>query len=143
MWLSRRWQFSVDLIAAACDTTDGAEIVQACEAAPESVVLARGEGGEHVELEFNAAHASILLATDDALLRPNFTDRSAAEQSISEFFCGGCNLRVGNMAGFLARSMGRTEGIRLCGALLSSGELPHVLPGGGEAVEWRDYPRPA
>lgn len=144
MKLSRRWQFSVDLLDAAYDTADWTEVVRVCQGAPEGVVVARGEDGEQVEFEFNATHASILLATDDALLRPYFPGRSDAEQDISEFFCGECNLRVGNMARFLARSMGRAEAFRLCSILLNGGELPCELPeAGGEPVEWRNYPRPA
>jgi len=110
------------------------------------VVIADGEGGERIELGFNATHASIIFADDEGVLRPYFPGRDAASQDIDEFFCDGCGLRVGNLDGSLARCMGRGEGFRLCGELLRSGALPATMPAEGPgsvlAVEWRDYPLP-
>jgi hypothetical protein len=128
------------------DADTWAEVLRLCDGADSGVVVANGEGGERIELEFNATHASIIFADDERVLRPYFPCRDAASQDIDEFFCDGCGLRVGNLDGFLAHCMDRGEGFRLCGELFQSGTLPETMPadrpGSALVVEWKDYPLP-
>jgi hypothetical protein len=146
---SRRWRFDVEVWDEDkfYHPDDWAEVLRVCDQAGSGVVVAHGEAGEHVEMEFNASNASIIYADDDRVLRPYLPGRDAASQDIDEFFCNSCGLRVGDLDKFLARCMGRSEGFRLCGALITSGSLPDAVPDDGagqapSAVEWRDYPVP-
>ena len=75
--ISRRWRFDVDLLDQGFDVEDWAEVARLCDKAASGVVVANGEGGERIELEFNALHASIIFADNESVLRPYFPGRDA------------------------------------------------------------------
>jgi len=108
--LSHWWRFDVDLRDRGFDAEDWEEVLSLCKEAVSGTVVANGERGERIELEFNATHASIIFADDERVLRPYFPGRDAASQAIDEFFCGGCGLRVSNLDGFLERVMNCSTG---------------------------------
>jgi hypothetical protein len=151
-----RWRFGLDTEEVSLHDLSWQEAVDLARATSAGDLTAQSDG-EFAKLEFNATHAAVLyMGRDGVILRPYFPNRSAADQNLSRFFCGGCGIRVGSQDEYLARFFDREHGFRLFAAVVGSPSLPTempdislgqlVLPGFADVVaaasvlEWRPLP---
>jgi hypothetical protein len=138
-----RWRFNFDNEDVSLrDLTypDAVKVFRGAEAGE----LSGQAAGECVSLEFNRDHAAVLVIDQDGVIsRPYFPSRSAEAQDLRPFFCGGCDIRVGDRAEYLSRFLSREDGFRLFVAVLSGLGLPSELPDtqtGQKAFPSFDFP---
>jgi hypothetical protein len=156
-----RWRFSFDDEEVSLRNLSWSEAVRVFRDTEAGNLTGQADG-ECISLEFNATHAAVLyMGRDGVILRPYFPHRPPAAQDLGPFFCGGCGIRVGDQADYLARFLvSRGDGLRLFTAALVGPTLPleipnpdqgqPALPGfeemaaglaAGRGLEWQPLPR--
>src|SRR5215467_10195165 len=127
--VSRQWRFALEVLESPLQPLTWDDVMEAARGAESGTLAAKGEYGDWVDLEFNSTHAAVWYrSVDRVTMRPYFPNRPASAQSIEEFFCNCCGVRLGSLDEFLKRCMLRSEGFRLCRELLRSGCLPALVP---------------
>jgi hypothetical protein len=125
---SSRWTVTLDLEDVSLKPWSEDEALSLAREAESGTLDATGEGGDYVELQFNAAHALVLYMTAGGTdLRPHFPNRKESGEGVEEFFCECCGVQLGDQAELLRRCMSREEGFRVCREILR-GRLPEKVP---------------
>lgn len=125
---SSRWTLSLHLEDVSLKPSSEEEALRLARAAEGGTLSAAGEGGDCVEMQFDAAHALVLyMAAAGPILRPHFPNRKDSGQGVEEFFCECCGVQLGDRAELLGRCTSREEGFRLCRDIVR-GQLPETVP---------------
>jgi len=91
-------------------------------------LAATGDGGDCVEVQYEAGYAVVLYMTSNGtILRPRFPGRIVNGDGVEDFFCHCCGVQLGYRGELVRCSARQEESFRLWCAILE-GQLPESLP---------------
>ena len=114
--ISTRWEIVLDLEEGCVSPSSWEAALERARSSSSGVLSGAGEGGDWIELEFNATRAAVWYRTaGEKMLRPYFPHRHESEQQVEE-------------EELLQGGMSREEGFRLFRAIVQSGQLLATIP---------------
>ena len=117
------------LVLEDCDQTFPVAAVTEAQSLECGALFAKARDGRNLDLRFDRDQAFLLFAfKDQVALRPHFPARRDVTSEIRQRFCPCCGILLCHWDELLSFGMTRSEGFRLCEAILAREELPSAIP---------------